>query len=253
MTADRIWTTGEFTDIKLNGDDVMLRFDGNTSDMLTVTNAAGKNIQISENGDLNNVTTVLQVAENSLTYDGTATDYIATGSAASLIASSDATTANVWLDSVYSALSDGATYEGKIKTLNAAAVDGTATLAGNSYDNVITAAMGNTSMWGGNSASNDTLVGGDGSDMFFYGVLGTNEGNDTISRITEDDTVNLFGVQLSDIDFNNTTVTNSTITVKFNNGNGSLTMANNGQTFMIHNDSNQRYTYDKDESQWTVA
>ena len=88
--------------------------------------------------------------------------------------------------------------------------------------------------------------------MFFYGVTGGNEGNDTISGITEDDTVNLFGVQLSDIDLDNTTVTRSTITLKFNGG-GSLTMANNGQTFMIANDSNQRYTYDKDESSWATA
>ena len=89
LTADKILTTGDFTDIRLNGNDVMLRFAGNTSDMLTVTNAAGKNIQLVENSNLSNdnVTSVLQVAENSLTYDGVATDYIATGSSASLIAS----------------------------------------------------------------------------------------------------------------------------------------------------------------------
>ena len=255
LTADKILSTGEFADIKLNGNDVMLRFANNSSDMLTVKDAAGKNIQLVENNNLtnDNVTSVLQVAENALTYDGTATKYIATGSAASLNASSDANSVNVWLDSDYSALSDNTTYNGKIKTLNAAAVDGTATLVGNEYDNAITAAQGNSSLWGGKSSTNDTLVGGTGSDMFFYGVTGTSEGNDTISGINEDDTVNLFGVQLSDIDFNNTTITNSTITVKFNNGNGSLTMDNNGQTFMLANDTNQRYTYDKEESAWSIA
>ena len=233
LTADRIWTASEFADIKLNGSDVVLRFANNSSDVLTVKNAAGKNIQMSENGNLDSITSVLQVAENSLTYDGTATDYIATGSAASLIASSDATRANVWLDSAYS-------------------VDGNATLVGNGYDNAIYAAQGNSSLWGGKSSTNDTLIGNTGSDMFFYGVTGGNEGNDTISGITEDDTVNLFGIQLSDIDLNNTTVTNSTITLKFSAG-GSLTMDNNGQTFMIHNDTSQRYTYDKENSEWTVA
>ena len=202
---------------------------------------------------MSSITSVLQVAENSLTYDGIATDYIATGSAASLIASENASSANIWLDSTYSRLSNNTTYEGKIRTLDAHLVDGNATLVGNGYNNAIYAAQGNSSLWGGNSATNDTLVGGDGADMFFYGVRGTSEGNDTISGITEDDTVNLFNVQLSDIDFNNTTVTSSTITVKFNNGTGSLTMANNGQSFVLNNNQERRFTYDKEDSRWTVA
>ena len=103
-------------------------------------------------------------------------------------------------------------------------------------------------MWGG--AGNDTLIGGTGANVFFYGVTGGNEGNDSISGITEDDTVNLFGIQLSDIsDFD---ITNSTITLEFSGG-GSLTMGNNGQTFMLANDTNQRYTYDKENSEWTNA
>ena len=105
-------------------------------------------------------------------------------------------------------------------------------------------------MWGG--AGNDTLIGGAGADMFFYGVTGGNEGNDTISGVTEDDTVNLFGITLDQIDLNNTVANKSTITVKFNDG-GSLSMASAGQTFILANDSNQSYKYDKDESAWVQA
>jgi len=248
QTADRIWTTGTF-DATLSDNDVVLSFNGNKSDSLKVTGAKGKNIQLSENGDLENVTTVLQVSDTLLTYDGLATKYIATKTAA-VVASSEASSANIWLDSKYANLSDNTTYTGTIKTLSAAAVEGTAVLVGNSYDNVITAAQDNTSMWGGDAASNDTLIGGAGADMFFYGVTGGKEGNDTISGITEDDTVNLFGIQLADItDFD---ITNSTIALKFSGG-GSLTMANNGQTFMLANDTNQRYTYDKENSNWAKA
>ena len=237
-TADRIWTNGQFENINLSGNDVILKLNNNNS--LRITEAKGKDIQLSENGDLENVTTVLQVSDTLLTYDGSATKYIATGTA-SIVATSDTSTANIWLN-------DTETYEGAIKTINASVTD-SAVLVGNSYDNVITgSAEGNSSLWGG--AGNDTLVGGSGANVFFYGVTGGNEGNDTITGITEDDTVNLFGIQLSDIsDFD---ITTSTITLEFSGG-GSLTMANNGQTFMLANDTNQRYTYDKENSEWTNA
>ena len=53
QTADRIWTTGEFENINLSGNDVILKL--NSSDILRITGAKVKNIQLSENGNLENV------------------------------------------------------------------------------------------------------------------------------------------------------------------------------------------------------
>ena len=153
-----------------------------------------------------------------------------------------------WLDNAFGL--DNASYVGNFKDIDASAVDGTAILAGNASGNVITAAKESTSMWGG--AGNDTLIGGAGADMFFYGVTGGNEGNDTISGITEDDTVNLFSITLDQIDLDNTVANKSGITVKFKDG-GSLTMASSEQTFMLANDKNQSYKWSKDESGWVQA
>ena len=126
-------------------------------------------------------------------------------------------------------------------------------MVGNSDSNVIYgAAEGNSSMWGGSGTANDTLIGGSESNMFFYGVTGGSEGNDTITGVKEDDTVNLFGIQLADIDLANSSWEGSTIALKFNAG-GSLSMDSKGQTFMLANDQNQRYIYDRENSQWTKA
>ncbi|MBQ7629900.1 MAG: calcium-binding protein [Selenomonadaceae bacterium] len=69
-------------------------------------------------------------------------------------------------------------------------------LAGNNLDNTILAGSGDTSLWGGNSNSNDVLFGGGGADMFWFGI---GEGEDVINNVNANDTVNLYNVNLSDI------------------------------------------------------
>ena len=232
-SADRIFTNAEFTVDKItDAGDVVLKFAGNNSDKLTIENAKGKDIQISVN-DSNDVTTVLQVGEDKLTYDGIATKYVATSSNASVVADSEAANVNILL-------SDTNAYEGKIKYLSAAGVEGNATLAGNSYDNVITAANGDTWLWGG-GASDDTLIGGEGSDRFFYGINGDVEGNDIISGADEFDIIDLQNIKASD--FSAASIDTSTITFVFNSG-GSLTLANNGSTFILEG---QSWVYDKEK------
>ncbi len=80
--------------------------------------------------------------------------------------------------------------------MDAAQVEDRTTLVGNDYNNVLIASKGDSSVWGGNSSSNDTLIGGEGADNFFY-TFGN--GNDSIHNAAADDTVNLFGVELEQI------------------------------------------------------
>ena len=225
---------------------MVLKFANNNADRLTIENAKGKNIQISVN-DLNDVTTVLQVGENSLTYDGVATKYVATGNNASIVADSEAANVNILLNNANA-------YEGKIKYVSAAAVDGNATLVGNSYNNTIQAAQGDTWLWGGGS-SDDTLIGGDGSDRFFYGFNGDAEGNDIILNADENDIIDLQNIKVADFTADSS-IDSTSMSFVFKSG-GSLTVANNGSTFILEG---QSWVYDKEKENadgttggWTQA
>ena len=68
-------------------------------------------------------------------------------------------------------------------------------LIGDEGDNQITAGTGNASLWGG-VGGNDTLIGGSGQNMFWYGKT---NGADVIQNAKENDTVNLYDISLSDI------------------------------------------------------
>ena len=125
-----------------------------------------------------------------------------------------------------------------INALNAQNSSSQNILAGNNLDNEIFAGSGNSSLWGGSSASNDTLTGGDGANMFWYGL---GEGNDIINGATSNDIVNLYNVGLNDVasfeDFGNG--------VKINLSSGSLTI-NSAETpkFMLSDGSSYRYSHD---------
>ena len=111
-------------------------------------------------------------------------------------------------------------------------------LAGNNLDNEIFAGSGNSSLWGGSSPSNDTLTGGDGANMFWYGL---GEGNDIINNSNSNDIVNLYNVGLNDInsfeDFGNG--------IKINLSSGSLTI-NSAETpkFMLSDSSSYKYSHE---------
>jgi len=224
--ADKVLTDGTFANVTLDEGNVKLKFEKGGSDVLTITDATDKKIQLT---NFAGETSVLQVGDSSLTYDGGSTRYVATGSDATLVAAEDlAQTSsfgfdvNIWLDSEYSTLvGEGKTYEGDIKTVDGRNVSGSAVLTGNSVNNSIVAAQGDTWLWGGNSNSADTLVSGEGSDIFFYGLINKNEGSDIITGASEGDTLNLgnFSVtEVSDLQFNG-----DNVTFAFTSG-GSVTM-----------------------------
>ena len=70
-----------------------------------------------------------------------------------------------------------------------------------------------TSLWGGSRDVTDTLIGGDGQDVFFYGK---NDGNDKIQNASSSDVVNLYDVSLADITA--ATASGNKISVTFNTG-----------------------------------
>ena len=253
-TADKIWTydSGKFEQIRTDDEgNVKLMFDSeNTSDQLIIANGVGKNIQLSEETNLNDeVTRVLNVGINSVAADGLATEYYATGAKASVIASGD--DAEVWLKDVGLGSATAATFTGDYQYVNASAVEGNAILAGNDNNNVITGAQGDTSLWGGNSTSDDMLIAGGGDNMFWYGV---GQGDDTISGADEEDVINVYNLSLDAVNagaLEDQVYTSTSMTLKFKDG-GSLTLDTNaGTTFQLSDGS--RWAYSNSDGGWRQA
>ena len=96
-------------------------------------------------------------------------------------------------------------------------LENSATLAGGANSETIFASQGDSSLWGG-SGGNDTLTGGSGDDEFFYSF---GNGNDIINNATENDVVNIFNTDLSQITKVETTT--SQIKISFSD-NGSLSI-----------------------------
>ena len=148
---------------------------------------------------------------NNLTYDSEIDYYGSNNSnTLSVIANNSDDTISIWLDG-----SDGKTYK-NISNVNAGKFNGMSTLAGDEHSNIITASKGNSSLWGGTSVSDDTLIGADGYNEFFY-LKGN--GNDEIQNVNSDDLVNLFNISLDDISDIN--FKGLSIEINFNDG-GSL-------------------------------
>ena len=68
-------------------------------------------------------------------------------------------------------------------------------MAGNDKNNTIYASKDGSNLWGG-GVSNDTLIGGDGEDNFYY-LLG--DGKDEVTGADKDDTIVLAEMTLDDI------------------------------------------------------
>ena len=87
-------------------------------------------------------------------------------------------------------------YESTITKVDASARTSNIIIIGNARNNSIKGGQGKSSMWGGDSTSNDTLIGGGGSNAFWYGK---NEGNDVIKNAHNGDIINLHNISLSDL------------------------------------------------------
>lgn len=93
-------------------------------------------------------------------------------------------------------------------------------IGADNLNNAIYAGNAGSSLWGANGGD-DTLVGGNGYDEFFYTV---GNGNDVIQNSSPQDIVNLLGVSLEQI--SDASVNESAVTLKFVDG-GSLRVEGN--------------------------
>lgn len=90
-----------------------------------------------------------------------------------LIVDSSTSTAEIYIDG-----SQGKRYYG-IKDVDATGAKGRVIVYGNYLDNVLTSGGQNATLWGGEDASNDTLIGSDARDTF---IFSQNGGNDKVQN-----------------------------------------------------------------------
>ena len=247
-TADKIDTYGTYLKSgDVINDDVIISLEG-LEDRLTLKNARGKNVQIHIEG--NDMITA-QLNTDTLDYDGIA-DYLqVTGKNGTVKVNSSLTSAEIWLnnDRTKWTGTEGKpqTFVGDIKVLNASEMEGQATLVGNNNDNVITAAQGNTSMWGGNhNESNDTLIGGFGDDKFWYGL---NEGDDVINNVESNDLINLYNIKVEDV--KSLDVTATQIKATFTGGH-SLTINTSNSGVGFRTEDGTTWTVDQQTRVWST-
>ncbi len=147
---------------------------------------------------------------------------------------------NVWLGG-----ENGQTFT-NVSTIYAGASSGCNTLVGNDQPNIIIGGgAGGTSLWGGTGSITDTLIGGQGSDLFYAGRF---EGNDVIYTDQAQDTIFLYDTNLSDI--KSTKFVGDLIEIGFNSGTF-LNVHNNTEitpTFQFADGT--RYNYNRITNQW---
>ena len=232
-TADKVDTFDQvIEDLRVSDSDLTVT---TANGRLMLLGGAGQDIKYSREG----VDIIAQVNKDELIFDGTANYYEATGKNATVTVDDGLDNAEIWLDN-----SHVIDFEGDIKYLDASGVEGETTLVGNSNNNVITASAGDSSLWGGTNG-NDTLIGGDGDDMFwyFYG-----NGNDSISGADNNDTVNLADVTFDMFDVSAIEIGDNSIKVNFHDG-GSVALDTNDETTFTLGDGSS-WVYDKDDNEW---
>ena len=105
-------------------------------------------------------------------------------------------------------------------------------------------------MWGGAGSSNDTLTGGNGTDMFWFGK---NDGADYVTNAAENDSINLYDISLADINFDALNISSAGFSIGITTG-GNLNVTNSSSmsaTFILNDGS--RWKYNRNSSSWQSA
>ena len=132
-----------------------------------------------------------------------------------------------------------------INNIDASPNGGTMIIAANTQANSIRAGAGQTSLWGGFGAAEDTLVSGGGQTMFWYGM---NDGNDYIFNAHDYDTINFYNVTLNDvtaIDMND-----KSFWIQFKTGNILRVNDNGGSTPKLQAADGNSYAYNRVTGTW---
>ena len=93
-------------------------------------------------------------------------------------------------------------------------------IGSNGVDNIIKAAQNGSELWGNEKTTNDSLVGGEGADIFWYSQ---GQGNDTIYAYGANDIINLYGVN---------TLNASAYSIESDNGNTTVIKMNTNTLFI---------------------
>lgn len=171
---------------------------------------------------------------NTFTFDSTTTIYLG-GNSEDTLKIDDDKRHNIWLN-VEDAYNS-------IEHIDASDSSGTNILVGSFDSSVIIGGSGHSSLWGG-SVENDTLIGGDGADVFFY--LHGN-GNDVMQNVGTNDVVNLLNVNLNQISAIG--LEDKTLSFGFDDGNTlKATASGDDITFQLGDGS--RWTFNHSSQSW---
>ena len=210
MGADDVINLGNITraDIdtsnpirKLNRDDITIKFKDGAA--LTVETKTDINLSLDDGTMLHSNDLVDEASKPDSYVEMKGADGVST-----VFAADDKTDATaIWCKGV-----EGSDYLAA-KTVDAKNFKSPVLIEGNALENIITASDYNASLWGGEGSENDTLIGGNGTDQFFY--VKTN-GNDVIENAGDNDVINLLGIDLTDI--SSVDVNTASISIGFNDG-----------------------------------
>ena len=228
----------EITAMKVSGANIVATTENGK---VTVEGAADEVVQFQNKYIEGDNPLAVQIAEDKISINDTAEYYWATGKNA-LVAVENYKGDSLVIDLSHTDYNDRSQigFYGDIKEVDASGYDKAATISGNDKNNILTASDGGSQLWGG-GISNDTLVGGDGADVFIYGA---EDGNDVIQNADKNDTINLQSGLISDIlnsgnslfvgnDVKITVDDNNTLTVKDAKTSGAV-FAIDGQNYAVN-------------------
>ena len=209
--------------VSTSNDEVMIKYEG-SDDYLTIEK--GKDQRLVYKLEDSNDTVIAKISDKEITFDGVTKEYYLTGENATVNVSSDVSTATTIVD-----LSNNAkfsnVYIGNAVAVDASGANAKVSIIGGYSNNTLKAGDHDSEIWGNkkdtvgiNAASNDLLIGGTGTDTFWYG---SGEGNDTIEDYGSNDVVYLYNVTVPAMlfipyDVSNATDDENVVTVTMRNG-----------------------------------
>lgn len=183
---------------------------------------------------------IAQNTSTNLTYRNDVNTFYFTGGQGQIVVNGSGH--NIWL-----AGDSGQNYV-NANTINAAASSGYNTLMGNHNSNVIIGGSGVSTLWGYYGGAADTLISGEGPEIFRVGKY---EGNDVVISNQGHDIIHLYDTNLSDIIFAN--AVNDSINIGFNTG-SQMTLKNTSDvTSIFQLADGSRYNYNRNTAQWQGA
>ena len=232
------------TSISRNNGLLTIRMTSNSTLSVNVGAAVDAAIQYSEDASHIQLARVGNTnGSNQITYEKII-NYYQGGQSTDTLIVRGSETSSVWLDG-----RAGQTFD-SIEYIDASSATGTEILAGNAASNFIVSGSGTASLWGG-IGGNDTLQGGNGQDMFWYGK---GQGNDVIRNGAANDIVNLYDVSLQDITSIDTSSSSSAVSLGFRDGGHlSVSMADGISPTFILGADNSAWRYNRGTRSWQAG